>query len=89
MSINALHQIAELKHEIRMLNADIRKYEREVLGYLDYIEYLKEQYCNPQDNINKYIHKVKKVNEFLEVLKKDRWFLKAELVMWKQGHEYE
>lgn len=89
MSINRLHAIQELKHQIRLLNADIRKYEREVLGHLEYIEFLREQFCSPQDTINKYIHKVKVCNEFLEVLRKDRWFLKSELAMWKQGHEYE
>lgn len=88
MSISRLHQLNEVSHEIRMLNADIRKYEREIQGHLEYIAFLRRQFCSPTNTINKYVDKIDKINHLLERLRKDRWFARKEKAMLKQGHDY-
>lgn len=88
MSIKKLNTIADLELELRLINADIRKYNRDIQADHDYISYLKERFCTPTSTINKYHNKIKLKTAFLETLRKDRWFLKKELVMWEQGYEY-
>lgn len=88
MSIKRLHAINELSHEIRLLNANIRKHERDLIFNLDYIEDMSNRFCNPKNNINKYVQKNREIYYLLESLRKTRWFLKKERQMWRQGHDY-
>lgn len=86
MSIQVLSAISELELDIHMLNADIRKYERDIEAHRAYIEHLEKRFCSPERTIYKYLAKINEAESMLQKLRKTRWFVRKELVMWREGH---